>query len=539
MKRAKRQKNKLFTYIFVMRPTLEYIVLNRLGYGHSPKSLKAIQQLGVTKYLEEQLNPQSKDEEADAAILAAQLEINYNNKGTKVKELRPLSLLNKKISDLWAIRIANKAHAEKIRPAQEVAFATILRAQHSRWQLREILADFWHNHFNINAFGDDKIAVLFPSYDRDVIRKHIFGNFRTFLEAVAQSPCMLFYLDNAKSKASPANENYARELFELHTFGAPNYLNNLYDQWRDVPKDKDGNVKGYIDEDVYEAARAFTGWTVADGSHDGKGSNLPNTGEFHYLEAWHDQYQKRVLGIEFPHHQPALADGQKVLDILAAHSATARYVCRKLCQRLVADNPPNSLVDKAVAAWIQHQKSEQQLRQVVRVIITSPEFSDTYGQKTKTPLELVVSLTRAADTPIQPNQHLYYMLQNMGQQLFSWATPTGHPDDSKFWLNTNMLLSRWNAVATLLQEDWHSICSVDVATWLGDKRKSSYQLAQDWIIRILGTPTDEKTTNTLAAFLAQGGSTDEPPMFNNERDARWHLANALTLVAQLPDFQKK
>jgi uncharacterized protein (DUF1800 family) len=522
-----------------MPPTLEYIVLNRLGYGHSTKSLQAIRQLGVGKYLEEQLNPQAKDEEADAAIAAALLEINYNNKGTRVKELRPLSTLNKKNAELWAIRIENKAHAEKIRPAQEVLLATILRARYSRWQLREILADFWHNHFNVNAFGDDKIAVLFPTYDRDVIRKHIFGNFRAFLEAVAQSPCMLYYLNNAQSKASPANENYARELFELHTFGAPNYLNNLYDQWRDVPKDKDGNAKGYIDEDVYEAARAFTGWTVADGSHNGKGSNLPNTGEFHYLEAWHDQYQKRVLGIEIPHHQSAMADGQKVLDILANHPATARYVCRKLCQRLVSDNPPNALIDKAVATWQKQISNPNQLKEVVRTIITAPEFADTYGQKTKTPLELVVSLARAADAPVRPNQHLYYMLQNMGQQLFGWATPTGHPDDTKFWLNTNMLLARWNVVAALLQEDWHGIMTIDPATWLGDQRKSSYQLAQDWIIRLLGAATDDKTTNTLAAFLAQGGSTDEPPMFNNEREARWHLSNALTLLAQLPTFQKK
>ena len=156
--------------------------------------------------------------------------------------------------------------AERRRPREEVTAATILRAVHSRWQLREVMVAFWHDHFNVDAFSADEVSVALPTYDRDVIRRHAFGNFRDFLEAVATSTAMLYYLSNRSSRAGAANENYGRELFELHTLGRDAYLNDRYDRWRSVPGALKGAPVGYIDEDVYEAARAFTGWTVEDGS---------------------------------------------------------------------------------------------------------------------------------------------------------------------------------------------------------------------------------------------------------------------------------
>ncbi len=176
-----------------------------------------------------------------------------------------------------------------------VACATAIRAVHSRWQLREVLVDFWHNHFNVNAVGENLVAVALPTYDGEVIRRHALGNFREMLEAVAKSAAMQIYLNNRSSRGGAANENFARELFELHTLGRPAYLNALYNRWRDVPGALDGRPQGYIDQDVYEASRSFTGWSIEDGVGIGGGRRLPMTGKFTYVENWHDNYQKSIL----------------------------------------------------------------------------------------------------------------------------------------------------------------------------------------------------------------------------------------------------
>ena len=262
---------------------------------------------------------------------------------------RPLDYLHASRAELWPLTdfMAGLPWTEWFRPAAEVWAATWMRAVYSRWQLREVVADFWHDHFHVAFFaGDQRVTPLLPLYDRDVIRKHAFGNFREFLEAVARSDAMLRYLNNASSRASPANENYARELFELHTLGADNYLNDHFANWREVPEGADGVALGYIDEDVYEAARAFTGWTIADGGETGREERLPGGGGFHYFDGWHDDYQKRVLGVELTSHQEPLADGRRILDLVAAHPATARNVCAKLCRHLVGGEPPPALVQE-------------------------------------------------------------------------------------------------------------------------------------------------------------------------------------------------
>ena len=161
--------------------------------------------------------------------------------------------------------------AERARPRTEVIAATLLRSVYSRYQLKEVISQFWHDHFHVNAFSDERISVALPVYDRDVIRKNCFGNFRVLLEAVATSTAMQFYLSNYSSRAGAANENYARELLELHTFGRENYLNDNFNSWREVPGALKGQPIGYIDQDVYEVARAFTGWTIAE------------TGRFNYV----------------------------------------------------------------------------------------------------------------------------------------------------------------------------------------------------------------------------------------------------------------
>lgn len=198
-------------------------------------------------------------------------------------------------------KIKEKGWHEWIRPAMEVASANWIRVTYSEWQLKELMVEFWHNHFNVAVIADMVIGSCLPAYDRDVIRKNVFGDFWIFLEDIAKSPAMLYYLNNKASQASPANENYARELFELHTLVEEHYFNDLYDKWRDVPGALEGKPIGYIDKDVYEAAHAFTGWTIADeiaNWRSGQKEFFADTGEFYYFDGWQDNYQKRILDVE-------------------------------------------------------------------------------------------------------------------------------------------------------------------------------------------------------------------------------------------------
>src|SRR5258708_26640945 len=233
--------------------------------------------------------------------------------------MRPLATRAQPIEQVWPLADGKRplAGAERQRPRLEVMAATLIRAVYSRWQLREMMVDFWHNHFNVNAAGDQAVAAALPSYDRDAIRPNALGNYRQLLGAVAKAPAMLIYLNNRSSRAGNANENFARELFELHGLGRGAYLNDLYSRWREVPGAGDGHASGYIDGDVYEAARAFTGWSIEDGAGLGGELRLPVTGRFVYVEAWHDNYQKRVLATQLDPFQPAMAEGDEVLGLVA------------------------------------------------------------------------------------------------------------------------------------------------------------------------------------------------------------------------------
>ncbi|MCU0567713.1 MAG: DUF1800 domain-containing protein [Oculatellaceae cyanobacterium Prado106] len=422
-------------------PPIAVIALNRMAFGARPGDGERVQQMGFAAYVEEQLYPQEgEDAIAQDRLANARLRIEYEagQNYPALQEDRPLRTLDAPLSQLWPLTDYNQNHyAEWMRPVEEVRAATWIRAIYSQWQLREVLVDFWHNHFNVNAYmGDSRVSVAFPAYDR-MIRQNCFGNFRTLLEGVAKSPPMLVYLNNASSKASPANENYARELLELHTLGVEHYFNDLYDRWQSVPGATQGRAEGYIDQDVYEAARAFTGWAIADGTQT-EGNTFPNTGEFYYYEAWHDSYQKRFLGVEFPPNRPPLADGYQVLDLVAAHPGTAQHLCTKLCRRLVADHPPASLVNQAVQTWMNAQQAPDQILQTVRTILRSAEFTQTWGQKVKRPFELVISFFRATEADFRFTPQCSYILDTMGQSLFAWKTPTGHPDRAEDWINTNI-----------------------------------------------------------------------------------------------------
>jgi uncharacterized protein (DUF1800 family) len=323
----------------------------------------------------------------------------------------------------------------------------MLRAAYSERQLEEVMIDFWFNHFNVFA-GKGQTRIYVTEYERDTIRPRVFGKFRELLGAVAESPAMLFYLDNWQS-AAPAeaetmmnargrragvrgrpnmppqpqnrrrgiNENYARELMELHTLGV------------------DG---GYTQKDVQEIARAFTGWTI-DQPRQGGG--------FRFDPRIHDNGEKVVLGVKIP-RGGGRRDGEQVLDILAAHPSTARFIATKLARRFVADEPPAALVTRAAAAFT---KTGGNIREVVRTIITSPEFfaPAAYRAKVKSPLEFVASAVRASGADVRNGMPLVQAMRQLGMPVYMCQPPTGYADKADAWVNTGALINRMNFALSL------------------------------------------------------------------------------------------
>ncbi|MFT5822694.1 MAG: hypothetical protein ACI8ZM_003950 [Crocinitomix sp.] len=423
--------------------------LNRVTYGVLPEQLKKAEEQGWQNWLANQLRRANDDSACDQLINDLSYEIEYKDGGRKKKKTLNLFRYFVNSSEIWDALKDLDDPPEYIMQAGaiETALVTWTKAIHSQHQIFEMLVEFWHNHFNVSVQTEDYIAASFSIYDREVIRKNALGNFRTFTEGVAKSPCMLLYLDNAFSKSGPANENYARELFELHTLGAMHYYNHLYDDWKNVPTNEDGTAKGYIDEDIYEAARAFTGWTVGSGKIDHE-VDFPSTGEFHYYDQWHDHYQKRVLGVEFKSHQNAMEDGLQVLDLVCYHKGTAIHLCTKLCQWFVSDTPSEALIAGAAEIWMQEAKADDQILKVVEFILLSEAFMQNLQTKIKRPNHLVFSLARKIG--LEPSLDWFWILSEMGWKQFSWPLPTGHPDKASYWINSDMLLKRWNSVPLML-----------------------------------------------------------------------------------------
>jgi uncharacterized protein (DUF1800 family) len=366
----------------------------------------------------------------------------------------------------------------------ELHAARLVRAVHSERQLQEVMVDFWTNHFNV-FMGKGVDRWFLTSYDRDVIRPNALGKFRDLLEATAKSPAMLFYLDNYQSvslnnrRLSPEererlleqlgpeartqleqrtrrqqrmggqrrrqqqqpqgegalprqpqrmrrgiNENYARELMELHTLGV------------------DG---GYTQKDVQEIARCFTGWTIFDPR--GFSNNEENGGRFVFHPLLHDDGEKTVLGHKIP-AGGGIKDGLMVLDILARHPSTARFIATKLSRRFVADNPSPALVARVAAAYT---KSDGDIKETLRALFSSPEFNSVEARraKIKTPFEVAVSAIRALDGETNGSPMLHQWIARMGEPLYGYQAPTGYPDVAENWVNTGALLERMNFALAL------------------------------------------------------------------------------------------
>jgi uncharacterized protein (DUF1800 family) len=516
--------------------------LNRLGFGARPGDVERVRAMGLDRYIEQQLHPEKiSDEVAEAKVKNLDaLQLSTPELFAKYPQpnqlLRQMELSGKVPPELAAVVEARKngqaaagapnapnapkmddggtmakpesaAKEEQtpqnnpeyrkairdfylknnLRPPQqltaELQASRILRAVYSERQLQEVMVDFWTNHFNVFA-GKGADRWLLVAYDRDTIRPNTFGKFNDLLLATAQSPAMLFYLDNFQSvspnanmgggrrlgqqrpqaqrgglidllmgggaRRNPArppgagganmpnpnqqagqqrpkrgiNENYARELMELHTLGV------------------DG---GYTQKDVQEVARCFTGWTIFDPR--GYRSAVTGTaddraGQFYFNPRLHDDGEKIVLGHKIP-AGGGIKDGLMVLDILAHHPSTAKFVATKLARRFVADNPSPALVERVAAAFT---KSDGDIRETLRAIFTSPEFNspEAYRAKIKRPFELAISAIRTLGGETNGAPAIHQWIAKMGQPLYGYQTPNGYSDVAENWVNTGSLLERLN-----------------------------------------------------------------------------------------------
>jgi len=364
--------------------------LKRISFGVTAAMLERARSIGLDAYIEEQLSP----EKHDNAALEKQISSSFET----------LSMTSKERFEL-------EKYAQ---PVFELIGATLLRQWRSESQLYEVMADFWTNHFNI-YLAKNPCRVLKADDDRDVIRAHTFGKFGEILTASAHSPAMLTYLDQATSTRRAPNENYARELLELHTVGV------------------DG---GYTHEDIVELARVLTGWSVTSFR-----DKFQEQGQFTFRARAHDDGQKQVMGMLVP-AGGGEEDSEMVLDMLAEHPMTAKFISTKLARRFVVDDPPVSLVEKLSQTFTDTQGDTKEM---LRVLLKSDEFKASAGQKIKRPLEFFISALRVTGAEIRRTPRaLTEHLRNMGQVPFSWSPPTGFPDYADWWTTTSGMLNRWN-----------------------------------------------------------------------------------------------
>ncbi len=501
-------------------PSAAVIALNRMGFGPRPGDIDDFNALGandqdrLAEYVSQQVNPQSIDDSAcDARISAA-----------------GFTTLNKSQSQLWLDHVeSNVSWYERLQPFFEIERLTFLRGVHSRRQLQEILADFWHNHFNVYGY-DSWCGPLWVHYDRDVIRANVFGNFRKMMKKSARSPCMLYYLDNYTSSSAGPNENYAREMVELHTLGAENYLGVM--RQTDVPLDGQGYPIGYVDDDVFEITRCLTGWTFDF-----------DTGLFEYRGDWHDKWQKNALGTFIPANQADLQDGNDVLDALAYHPGTARHIAGKLCRRLISDDPPQSVVDAAAAVFHQRRFSDDQLLEVVQTILLSDEFLSTWGEKIKRPFEVVVSAMRASDTQFTVSldedecDSMLWQYDQAGQPLFSWRAPDGYSDLREDWQSATPRVMTWRLCNWLVDvEDDGDNHYADVVGQTPGGVRTANEIVDFWIDRVLGRPMTPSDRLELVDFMAQGHNPNFDLPLGSDWDTQERLRSMVALICMSPSF---
>jgi uncharacterized protein (DUF1800 family) len=503
-------------------------VLNRLGFGPRPGDVERVRLMGLAAYIEQQLQPARVQDGAVNARLARLETVSLSS--TRLFRDYYLPALearrDRKNADTGAAPSPLPVEMSRQRQVLgELTEQKLLRAVYSERQLQEVLTDFWFNHFNVFA-GKNLVRVFVTEYEREAIRPYVLGGFRDLLGATAHSPAMLFYLDNARSadpkmaervmqdvnggrrlnradgrarrpidperqaqiverlrKNLPTgiNENYARELMELHTLGV------------------DG---GYTQQDIVAVARAFTGWTIG---RPGSGDE----GTFRFEPRMHDSGEKNVLGHTIK-AGGGMDDGERVLDILARHPSTATFIATKLVRRFVSDDPPSGLVERARARF---RETDGNIREVVKTIVTSPEFfaPEAYRAKVKTPFEFVVSALRSTGADVAAALPLARTLQMLGMPLYMCQPPTGYKDTADAWVNTGALINRMNFAVSLSNQQLRGVT-------LGDAWREPLT-ADQAVLQLLGGDASEPTRATI------GKASTTPQL--------------LALALGAPEFQRK
>jgi uncharacterized protein (DUF1800 family) len=550
--------------------------LNRLGYGPRPGEVAKVAEVGVEKWILRQLDPRKiPDQSAETAIAAfTKLRIPSSDLVAAYQtEIRARRLVQAQQSEMDKAEgtmasaeagvDANRKPSQERQAARlmvgetlgELMHAKLTRAVMSERQLEEVLVDFWFNHFNVDA-RKKLVRATISDYEQNVIRPNVWGSFRDLLGATAQSSSMLVYLDNFRSSraykpgelekrmirraqadllgeevanAAPPptrglNENYGRELLELHTLGVEG---------------------GYTQKDVQEVARAFTGWTIEQ-----------RTGEFIFRQ--HDDGKKVILGEKFA-SGGGRRDGEKVLDLLAGHPATAHHLAYKLCQRFVADEPPAELVQRVAQAFL---RSQGDLRTTYQALFLDPEFFDPkyYGAKSKSPFEYVASSLRATDAQLTEvvrwpgrlslhaveagavlgrggerlaklkRKTVLLHLVDMGQPLYGWAPPTGFSEDSTTWIGSGALVARLNFALALSAGEVPD-AHIDVRHLLGDAQTDDPDGTVDAIAEnLLAGGLSDSTRRIL---LLQGGKGVE------SNHAVMQPAQVVALLLGSPEFQRR
>jgi len=449
-------------------------LLNRFSYGATPGQTDEVIKQGLEKWFQQQLDAAFNDSSqktrlADYESLTmsnSQIVETYPRGGQVLKKA-----INDGVIDKNAARkdgdknykkdlkkyMGENGYKDQSELFRELISQKILRAAYSQNQLQEVMTSFWFNHFNVSV-GKGDVRPFVTSYERDVIRPNALGKFETLVLETAKSPAMLMYLDNFKSVADDnapgkkgsrkknqmqlpdslmknkkgkikktnqkgLNENYAREIMELHTLGV------------------DG---GYTQSDVTQAARVFTGWTIHPSiayNKESKGSNKEQE-DFMFAENRHDKKKKIVLGTEFP-AGGGYDEGKKLIHLLAAHPSTAKFIAKKLAVRFVSDNPPQSLVDKMTKTFLE---KEGDIKQVLITMVNAPEFwsKEVISKKTKSPFEVIISAVRNTNAQVNNPYLLFQWMNKMGEKVYYYQAPTGFPDRGQYWINTGSLLNRMN-----------------------------------------------------------------------------------------------
>lgn len=425
--------------------------LNRISYGPTAAAISEVNKLGRHTVLESQLHPEDIDTSALESVLA--------------KEFPTLAMTGKEVFDA-----DDKELTDRLVP--DLVVSTILRQVYSPAQLYERMVEFWSDHFNMNIL-DDRLEYLKPTDDREAIRPHAMGKFRDLLYANAHSPAMLLYLDNYSNTKEGPNENYARELLELHTLGV------------------DG---GYTETDVVEVARAFTGWTVS-----------KETFEFMFRKENHDTGKKTVLGKTIKSSVgDGVSDGEQVLDQLASHPSTASFIASKLIRRFVSDMPHPNLHEKLTRVFLE---TDGDIKILMRTLFHSGAYWVNRETKMKRPLDFLVSIVRRFDLEASEDlfSYVYTRLKQMGQVPFLWHAPDGYPDTADYWTNTSALVNRWSTskdTAYFLPREKYS-------EMLGDAT-SPNAIIQTVALAIIDREFGPEELNTLQQNIFTSKTPDKP-----------------------------